>query len=40
MPAWKGKLSDAQIDAVIEWMQSTWPDPVFAAWHEMQATNN
>lgn len=36
MPAWKGKLSDAETEAVISWFQSTWPDPVYAAWYEMQ----
>ncbi len=40
MPAWRGKLTEVQIGAVIEWMQSTWPDPVYAAWREMQSTNH
>ena len=37
MPAWRGRLSEAEIDAVIEWFQSRWPDPVYAAWYENQA---
>lgn len=36
MPAWEGTLSDAEIDAVIAWFQSLWPDQVYAAWYDMQ----
>lgn len=36
MPPWKGKLSDAEIDAVIAWFQSLWPDQVYAAWFDME----
>jgi mono/diheme cytochrome c family protein len=36
MPAWKDKLVKEQIDAVILWFQSLWPDQVYAAWYEMQ----
>jgi len=36
MPAWQGKLSETEIEAVIEWFQSRWPDRVYAAWYEMQ----
>ncbi len=32
MPAWKDKLSDDDIDAVIAWMQSVWPDEIYRAW--------
>lgn len=35
MPAWKGKLSDAQIDVIILWLQSLWPDEVYVAWWEI-----
>ena len=34
MPAWRGVLSESEIDAVIAWFQSRWPDPVYAAWYE------
>jgi len=34
MPAWRRKLTSAQVDAVITWFQSLWPDPVYAAWYE------
>jgi mono/diheme cytochrome c family protein len=36
MPAWKDKLTKQQIEATIMWFQSLWPDPVYAAWYEMQ----
>lgn len=36
MPAWDGKLTDQEIDAVIAWFQSLWPDQIYAAWYEMQ----
>lgn len=33
MPAWKDKLSDAQIKDIIAWFQTKWPDEIYAAWH-------
>jgi len=36
MPAWGDQLTDQDIDAVIAWFQSLWPDQVYAAWYEMQ----
>ena len=38
MPAWEGKLSDKEIDAVIAWFQNKWPDPLYAAWARRNAT--
>jgi mono/diheme cytochrome c family protein len=35
MPAWKDKLSEEEIEAVIAWFQSQWPDEVYAAWYQM-----
>lgn len=35
MPAWRDKLSDEQIEAVITWFQSKWPEDVYAMWLEM-----
>lgn len=32
MPAWKGKLSEADTEAVIVWFQSLWPEQIYAAW--------
>jgi len=37
MPPWKGKLSDEDIDAVIAWFQSQWPDEVYEAWEGIEA---
>lgn len=36
MPPWRGKLSEPEIDAVVLWFQSLWPQPVYDAWFEMQ----
>lgn len=35
MPAWKDKLSDADIEAVIAWFQSTWPEDVYRNWRAL-----
>ena len=32
MPAWKDKLSDQDVDDIIAWFQSQWPDELYAAW--------
>lgn len=32
MPAWKDKLSDQDINDIIAWFQSQWPDELYAAW--------
>ena len=37
MPAWRGKLSDADVDAVIAWFQSLWPPEIYRAWRELDA---
>lgn len=36
MPAFEGRLSDHDIESVIVWFQSQWPQPVYNAWYEMQ----
>lgn len=36
MPAWKGKLSDSQINATIAWFQAWWPDSVYRRWRLVQ----
>lgn len=36
MPAWRDRLNEAEIEAVIEWFQSLWPDEVYAAWYQNQ----
>jgi mono/diheme cytochrome c family protein len=35
MLAWKDKLSDGDIEAIIAWFKSQWPDEAFAAWYQM-----
>lgn len=35
MPAWKDKLTDQEIDAIIHWLQMKWPQELYAAWYEM-----
>ncbi|MHB1175596.1 MAG: c-type cytochrome [Sulfuriferula sp.] len=37
MPAWKDKLTDLQIDDIIAWFQSLWPDGAYAAWQRTEA---
>ena len=32
MPAWKEKLSDAQMSAIVDYLISLWPDEVYQAW--------
>ncbi len=34
MPAWKEKLSDEEIDAIIDWIISRWPDEIYRTWRE------
>lgn len=36
MPAWRDKLSSADIEALIAWFQSLWPDQVYAIWYDQQ----
>jgi len=35
MPAWQGKLSDQDINDIVAWFQSQWPDDIYAAWQRM-----
>ncbi len=35
MPAWKGRLSEQDIEDVIAWVQSLWPQRVYEAWAEI-----
>lgn len=37
MPAWGGTLSDSEIDAVIAWFQSHWPNEIYQAWLEIES---
>lgn len=35
MPAWREKLSAEEIEAIIAWFQSRWPEQVYSAWYRM-----
>jgi len=35
MPPWRNKLTEADIEAVIAWFQSTWPDEIYRAWADI-----
>lgn len=37
MPAWKDSLSDADINDIIAWFQSQWPDELYVAWQRMDS---
>jgi mono/diheme cytochrome c family protein len=41
MPAWGGKLSAQEMDDIITWFQSEWPDEIWQAWsrHNKKFTN-
>ena len=34
MPAWEGKLTEQQVDDVIVWIKSLWPDEVYDVWYK------
>lgn len=36
MPAWGTTIDDREIDALIHWFQSLWPDPIYTAWVQGQ----
>ncbi len=36
MPAWKGRLSDQDIEDVIAWFQALWPAEVYQRWRETE----
>lgn len=35
MPPWGDKLSEDEIEAIIAWFQSHWPEEIYAAWKRM-----
>jgi len=37
MPAWKEVLGDREVNAILAWLQSQWPEQVYAAWHDINA---
>ncbi len=36
MPAWKDKLTEAQIDDVVVYIKTLWSDKVYAVWHDIE----
>ena len=39
MPAWKGRLSDQDIEDIITWYQALWPTDVYDRWLKANADN-
>ena len=37
MPAWKGRLTDKQIEDIITWFQALWPPEVYENWRKANA---
>ena len=35
MPPWQDRLSDAEIELIILWFQSQWPQQLYEAWQRM-----
>ena len=40
MPAWEGKLSEQQVDDVIVWIKSLWPDEIYDIWYKNFENNH
>ena len=36
MPAWKGKLSEQEMQDVVAYIKSLWPDDVYKLWSKME----
>ena len=36
MPGWGAPLSAEQVDDVIAWFQSLWPDQIYEAWYKIE----
>ena len=34
MPAWEGKLTEQQVEDVIVWIKSLWPDEIYDIWYK------
>lgn len=34
MPGWKDRLSEEQINLILFWVQSQWPDEIYRRWYE------
>lgn len=40
MPAWKDRLNDTEIESIILWLQSKWPEQLYQAWVRMDKQSN
>lgn len=40
MPGFAGKLSNEQINDILAWVQSHWPDEIYSVWQERNAQAN
>ena len=36
IPAWKGKLSEHEMQATVAYIKSLWSDPVYRLWMRME----
>lgn len=34
MPAWEGVLTEQQVDDVVVWIKSLWPNEIYATWYQ------
>lgn len=34
MPPWEGILTEQQVDDVVVWIKSLWPDEIYAMWYQ------
>ena len=39
MPSWKDKLTDADIDAILVWLRSSWPPEIYTQWQKMDQSS-
>ncbi|MCW8988112.1 MAG: cytochrome c [Gammaproteobacteria bacterium] len=40
MPAWKNKLSDLEIEAILAFLKSHWPDEIYKTWYDVHVLKN
>lgn len=38
MPAWKGRLTDREIEDIISWYQALWPPEVYERWRKVNVS--
>lgn len=37
MPAWKGRLTQQEVEDIVAWFQALWPVEVYEQWHKANA---